>query len=115
MKTCIICDIPKTLDNFHTDRRLKDGVKGKCKECYRLYLSIPAYKERRRRQSSEAIKRAKENLTDSYIIRQICHHNSLTPNDVRKYPELIKATKLVMITNRIIKDEKNKNNKGFKG
>ncbi len=112
MKICIKCKTPKELTEFHSDSRLKDGKKGKCKQCYRDYLLIPKYKERRRRQSSEAIKRAKEKLTDSYVIRQIVHKTELSANDIKKYPELIKATRLVMITNRIIKNEKqNKNNK----
>lgn len=104
MKICISCKIPKQLDDFHTDNRLKDRKKGKCKECYKNYLLIPSYKERRRKQSSNAIKKAKELLTDNYVIRQICHHNSLTPNEVRKYPELIETYKINILVNRKIKE-----------
>jgi len=66
----------------------------------------PEFNKRRIRQSGEAIRRAKENLTDNYVIRQICHHNSLTPDEVRKYPELIETTKQLILTNRQIKNEK---------
>ena len=105
MKICLKCKIPKQKSEFHTDNRLKCGVKSKCKECYRDYLRIPEYVQRRVKQAGESIKRSREKLTDSYVIRQLCHHNELTPDDIRKYPELIEATRQIMITNKIIKDE----------
>lgn len=103
--SCIKCKLPKPKSEFHTDNRLKIGIKSKCKECYRDYLKIPEYTQRRIRQSGESIRRSKDALTDNYIIRQICHHNELTPEDIRKYPELIKAKRQIMITNKIIKYE----------
>ena len=105
LKMCLKCKIPKPKSDFHTDNRLKSGVKGKCKECYRDYLKIPEYIQRRIRQSGESIRRSKEKLTDNYVIRQLCHHNELNPDDIRKYPELIEAKRQIMITNKIIKDE----------
>ena len=106
MKVCIKCNIPKELNKFHTDNRLKFGVKGKCKECYKKYYLSEDYKKRRNRQSGESIRRSKDNLTDNYIIRQLCHHNNLTPNDIRKFPELIETKRQVILTNKIIKDER---------
>lgn len=105
LKMCLKCKIPKPKTNFHTDNRLKCGVKSKCKECYRDYLKNPQYVQRRIRQSGESIRRAKANLTDNYVIRQLCHHNELTPDDIRKYPELIEAKRQIMITKKIIKHE----------
>ncbi len=106
LKICLKCKIPKQKSEFHTDNRLKCGVKGKCKECYRDYLEIPEFVKRRIRQSTESIKRSKEKLTDNYIIRQLCHHNNLVPDDIRKYPELIKAKREIMIINKTINDER---------
>jgi hypothetical protein len=108
LKMCLKCKVHKSKSDFHTDNRLKCGVKSKCKECYREYLTIPEYASRRARQSSESIKRSKEKVTDNYVIRMLCHHNELTPDDIRKLPELIAIKKQIIITNRIIKDEKSK-------
>lgn len=108
--TCNTCLIPKNFSEFHTDSRLKSGIKSKCKDCYRLYYLSAEYRQRRVRQSGESIRRGRDKLTDNYVIRQICHHNNLTPDDVRKFPELIKAQRQVILTNRIIKNEKTKHN-----
>lgn len=109
-KKCIICNEEKDLAYFHTDNRLKDKKKGKCKECYKVYQLNPDYKSRRNRQSSESIKRSKQRLTDNYVARQIVHKTSLSVNDIRQYPELIEATRILMITNKIVKNEKKSKN-----
>ncbi len=105
-KTCLKCNIPKQKSEFHTDNRLKCGVKGKCKECYRDYLKITEFVERRIRQSGESIRRSKEKLTDNYVIRMLCHHNNLVPDDIRRFPELIKTKRDIMIINKTINDER---------
>ena len=115
MIKCTSCGLLKEPNCYHTDNRLKSGKKSKCKDCYRLYLNNPNYVARRIRQSGESIKRAKDKLTDNYVIRQLCHHNDLTPDDIRKFPELIEAKRQIILTNRIIKNEKNSKCKGFKG
>ncbi len=110
-KICIRCDTEKDIDDFYADKRLKDGHFGRCKECSKDWVASKEVKARRCRQSGESIKRSKEKLTDNYVIRQLCHHNDLTPNDIRKYPELIETTRTVILTNRIIKYEKENLNK----
>ncbi|GAB2540039.1 hypothetical protein [Rufibacter soli] len=107
-KVCIRCNIEKPLTEFFKDRRLRDGHFGRCKECSREWVQNPEVKARRSRQSGESIRRAKEKLTDNYVARQLCHHTGLTPADVRQYPELIEATRTIIKTNRIIRDEKRK-------
>ena len=110
-KICIKCEIPKPITDFFVDRRLKDGRFGRCKECSKLWVQSKEVKARRLKQSGESIRRSRDKLSDNYVIRQLCHHNDLTPDDIRKYPKLIEATRQVILTNRIIKDEKNKNSK----
>lgn len=105
-KVCIKCEVEKDVNDFFRDRRLKDGRFGRCKECSKEWVACIEVKARRVEQASASLQRSKEILTDNYVVRQICHHNSLTPDDVRKYPELIKAKKVLMLTNRIIKNEK---------
>lgn len=114
-KKCIKCGITKPIDSFFVDRRLKDGHFGRCKECCKLWVQSKEVKARRVKQSSGYMKRSKELLTDNYIVRQICHHNELTPDEVRKYPELIEAKRQLIIINRIIKHEKDKKRKGLEG
>lgn len=105
-KVCIKCEIEKDIDDFFRDRRLKDGRFGRCKQCSKEWVASREVKARRVEQGLSYMQNAREQLTDNYIIREICHHNSLTPDDVRKYPELIKAKRAVILTNRIIKNEK---------
>lgn len=110
-KTCIKCKIEKDINDYFVDRRLKDGHFGRCKECSKKWVESKEVKARRVKQSGESIRRSRDKLTDNYVIRQLCHHNDLTPDDIRKYPKLIEAKRQVLLTNRIIKDEKNKNSK----
>lgn len=107
-KVCIKCKEEKDIDEFFVDRRLKDGHFGRCKECCKEWVESDEVKARRVRQSGDSIKRSKDKLTDNYVIRQICHHSNLTPNDVRKYPQLIETKRQIILTNRVIKNEKNK-------
>jgi len=36
-KICSVCNISKSLDNFHIDKNCKNGVKGQCKDCKSAY------------------------------------------------------------------------------
>ena len=109
-KICIKCETPKKLEDFDRDIRLKCGRKGKCKLCYRDYLLIPSFIERRKRQYKESVNRNKEKLTDNYVIRQIVHHTNLKPDIIRLYPELIQTQRTLILINRKLK-ENGKNNK----
>ena len=113
-KKCIKCLNVKLIKEFHTDNRLKDKHKGRCKLCTNEFLLYPGVREKRLLNSSRSLKKAKENLTDNYVVRALCHHNDLTPNQIRELPKLIEITKIVMLTNRIIKNEKNNNSNRFK-
>lgn len=108
MKQCIKCKETKPFKDFFKDRRLKDGYMGRCKLCAKLWVASPEVKKRRNRQCKESIQKAKKQLTDSYVIRQLCHHAEIRPEDVRQLPELIEAKRTIMLVNRIIKDEKRK-------
>lgn len=106
LKKCIKCGIEKPLDSFYRDRRLSDGRFGRCKVCTKEWVVSTEVKARRVRQCKNSLDKGKESLSDNYVIRQICHHNSLTPDEVRQYPELIKTYRELMITNRTIRDER---------
>ena len=108
LKICIKCKVPKSTTEFYVDNRLKDGHKGRCKLCCSEFLEREGVRERRLKQGSESIKRSKEKVTDNYVVRMLCHHTELTPDDIRKLPELIAIKKQIIITNRLIKDEKSK-------
>lgn len=47
-KICSKCETSKDIGEFHKNKRNKDGYKGWCKDCCRLYTQDPINKERKR-------------------------------------------------------------------
>jgi len=46
MKECVHCGLTKPLTDFPIGKRCKDGHKGRCKECVKLFVKSRGYKNR---------------------------------------------------------------------
>jgi hypothetical protein len=52
-------------------------------------------------------KKAREELQDNYVISQITKRSNLTSKEVRKYPELIEAKRIIIKTKRLCRTSQN--------
>jgi len=52
-------------------------------------------------------KKARKELQDNYVISQLTKRSKLTSKDVRKYPELIEAKRLILKTKRLCRTSQN--------
>lgn len=59
--------------------------------------------------NKEHMKRGTDNLSDSYVVQAIINNSSLTASEVRKYPELIKTYRVLLLTKRLLNQKTNRN------
>ena len=116
MKTCNRCNKQKEKKYFGKDKRNKDGLQGRCKECVNEVRSIrykndSEYREKQKQIQKKYLKQANlrakkhiEALTDFYLIKSLKRGTNLTTEDIKKHPELIEAKKQIILNQRLCRE-----------
>ena len=93
-KACTRCGKTQPLSEFYKDRREKEGVRAKCKDCVKMYTrafsQTPARREYERKYSQSPARVKAKRLYDQTPARMEVHRQSAR-RQYAKYPERVRA------------------------
>ena len=88
-------------------KRKKKRKKTKYKKSLENYPTVVDFLNEENEARKAKRKEAAVLLSDSYVADCICNRSTLKRNDIKKYPELIEARRLIIKTKRLCKTLKN--------
>lgn len=103
------------VDAFGPDKRAKDGLQSRCRDCQNKirrerYANNIEYrsreKERQKKYNKYHLLRALSdvaNFSDTYVIAALKRGTSLTTKEIREHPDLIESQRVIMKIRRKIK------------